>query len=172
MKQEIVQHAVTALVKRSKLPDAVSSVIDLEGWAWSVLDRRDYNEPDPEFVSRMLAFQTITADTIEEIFRQAQIKQLQKLVADTPGASTGPLELDDLYVAKSDFETGNPTYVIASVHRLDEDYEYKFTTGATNVQATFIALLAHGVWPIRFQVVRGDSKDKGGRYLFFVTPPD
>jgi len=40
------------------------------------------------------------------------------------------------------------------------------------VQATLLGLLVNGMWPIRCQIKRGESKDKGGRYLLFVLPPD
>jgi hypothetical protein len=160
------------LTLQGKAPAELARIINIENWALSLLRGDPYREPDPEFLSRMLVFQTLTAETIEDIFRQAKIKKLQEMVPDTPGASTGPRELLDLYVAKSDFETGNPCYTILTTMDLELGEEERFHTGATNVQATLLALLDRGVWPIRFQIVRGDNKDKGDRYMFFMTQPD
>jgi hypothetical protein len=160
------------LLRVNKAPEALNAIINLEAWASAVVRRTPYTEPDPEFISRMLAYQTITAETAEEVFRQANILGLQGWLTDSPGATTGPLEITDLYVASSDFETGNPSYVIITAIDLQLGHEVKFTTGATNIQATLIGLLANGMWPIRCQVKRGDSKDKGGRYLMFLLPPD
>jgi hypothetical protein len=161
-----------ALTTGAKLPEAFNKIIHFEGWAQAVVNGSTYSEPEPDFISRMLAVQAITADTVEQVWQAAGVKQLQKMIPDLPGASTGPLEITDLYVAESDFETGNPTYVIITATHLEQGDERKFTTGATNVQATLIGLLRHGMWPIRCQIKRGDSKDKGGRYLLFMLPPD
>lgn len=153
-------------------PEALQRIVNMDNWAVSLLSGAPYTEPDPEFVSRMLVFQTLTAESVPDIFRQAGIQGLQHMIPDTPGANTGPQELLDIYVAASDFETGNPTYVICTTMDLELGEEKRWHTGATNVQATLLALLDHGVWPIRFQVKRGDGKDRGGRYLLFVLPPD
>lgn len=160
------------LTEGAMLPEGTELFIDFEGWARSVFHGVPYEEPDKEYLSRMLAFKAITAKTVEEAFGSMGISRLQETLPDTPGASTGPLELTELYVASSDFETGNPCYVIVTATRLDTGKEKKFSTGATNVQATLIGLLKLGYNPIRFQVKRGDSKDKGGRYLLHLLPPD
>jgi hypothetical protein len=160
------------LVKTDKLPDAVKAIINVEAWASAIVRKTPYNEPNPDFIMQMLAFQTITAETVDEVFRQANIQRLQEMLVDEPGATTGPFEVIDLYVAKSDFDTGNPSYVIMTNVDLETGKEYKLTTGATNVQATLIGLLVNGMWPIRAQIKRGDMKDKGGHYLTFLLPPD
>ena len=160
------------LTAGAKLPAAFSKVINLEAWARAVAYGEPYDEPNPDFISRMLALLTITGETAEEVFENAGVIGLQKKLPDTPGASTGPLEITDLYVAKSDFETGNQTYTIISGHDLTSGEDFKTTTGATNVQATLIGLLKLGHWPIRCQFKRGDTKDKGGKYLIFMLPPD
>lgn len=160
------------ILKVNKTPEALEAIVNLEAWASAVVRGTPYVEPDPEFISRMLALQTITAGSVEAVFAQANIRQLQKMLPDNPGATTGPLEITDLYVAASDFETGNPSYVIITAMDLELGEERKFTTGATNIQATLIGLLANGAWPIRCQFKRGESKDKGGRYLMFCLPPD
>ena len=156
----------------AKVPEALSAIIDVKTWAASIITGVPYKEPNPDFVSRMLALQTITAQSVEEIFAAQGIGQLQKMLPDVPEATIGNIEVTDLYVAESDFETGNPSYVIVTYVSLDDGTSGKFTTGATNVQATLIALLVNGVWPITCKIKRGDSKDKGGRHLIFVLPAD
>ena len=154
----------------SKLPEGIDQVINVPLWAESLITGKPYREPDPEFISKMLAFQVVTADTIEDVFRAQGIRQLQNMLADTPDASTGNIEITDLYVAESDFETGNPSYVIITYTSLEDGEEVKFSTGATNVQSTILALLRLGMWPIRCRIVRGTQKDKGGHHLLFVLP--
>lgn len=161
-----------ALVRTDKLPAAITAIINVEAWASAIVRGTKYKEPDPDFISRSIAFRAITAETIDGVFEQADIRRVQDWVPDTPEATTGPLELIDLYVAASDFETGNPSFVIMTVLDLESGEEFKVTTGATNVQATLIGLLVNGMWPIRFQLKRGDTKDKGGRHLLFMLPPD
>jgi hypothetical protein len=156
----------------SKVPAPVVASVDFGSWASSLLRKTPYAEPIPDYISTMLAYQTITAATLEDVFKQANIQKMQEQIANVPDAGTGPIEITDLYVAESDFETGNPSYVIITATVLDTGETWKRTTGATNIQATLLALLRHGVWPIRCQIKRGDSKDKGGRYLLFVLPPD
>lgn len=156
----------------SKLPPDFFTIINPQAWVDAILHGDKYREPDPDFISRLLAAQSIFADTIEEAFAAGGVRKLQEWLPDMPNASTGPMEITDLYVAESDFETGNPTYVLVSAVMLGSGEEVKFSTGATNVQATLIGLLRLGTWPIRCQCKRGDSKDKGGKYLIFVLPPD
>lgn len=155
-----------------KIPAALTTFINPVGWINSMLYGDTYAEPDPDFISKMLTARAIFAESDEEAFSAMGVKRLQKWVADRPGETTGPLELTDLYVAASDFETGNPTYVLMSAVHLESGEELKISTGATNIQGTLIGLLRLGRWPIRFQVKRGDSKDKGGRYLLHMLPPD
>lgn len=156
----------------SRIPEALAPVINMEAWARAIVRGTKYKEPDPDYISRTLALRIIAAETVEDIYRQTEIRRVQDWIPDTPGATSGPLELVDLYVSASDFETGNPTFVIMTLLDLETGEEFKSTTGATNVQATLIALIVHGEWPIRFQVKRGEVKDRGGRYLLFVLPPD
>lgn len=154
------------------VPEALGAIINVQEWASSLLRKTPYHEPNPEFISTMIAFQTITAQSIEEVFAQSGVKGLQDTIADSPGATTGPIEITDVYVAASDFEAGNPCFVIITATDLETGEEWKRTTGATNVQATILGLLLNGMWPIKCQIKRGDTKDKGGRYLLFVLPPD
>lgn len=154
------------------IPAALGAIVNVEAWASAILRGTPYAEPDPDFISRMIAWETISAQTIEEAFEQNKVRRIQKMIADSPGATTGPIEITDLYVASSDFETGNPTFLIISATDLTTGESWRATTGATNVQATIMALMLNGMWPIRCQIKRGDSKDRGGKYLLFVLPPD
>ncbi len=160
------------LVRTDLLPERINDLINVEAWARSIVYKTKYVEPNPDFISEMLAFKIITATSLDEIFQQAKIEHLQQMVPNTPGANTGAIEITDIYVAASDFEQGNPCYVILTWTDLELGAEHRVGTGATNVQATLIALLANGQWPIRCKIMRGDQKGKGEEYLFFVVPPD
>jgi hypothetical protein len=164
-------HKLPAL-SLAKIPPALGAIINVEAWVSAILRKTPYKEPNPDFISTMIAFETISAQSVEEAFAQARIGKMQEMIPNTPGATTGPIEITDLYVASSDFETGNPCFVIITATDLTTGEEWKRTTGATNVQATIIALMVNGMWPIRCQIKRGDTKDKGDRYLMFVLPPD
>lgn len=155
-----------------KIPPALTTFINPTGWISAILYGDTYTEPNPDFIPTMLAAQSIYADTPEEAFASAGVTGLQKALPDRPGETTGPFELIDLYVAASDYETGNPTFVLMTVLHMETGETLKWSTGATNIQASLIGLLRNGVWPIRAQVKRGDSKDKGGRYLMHLLPPD
>lgn len=167
-----LQRKDAPLTAGAKLPEAFSAVINLEAWARSLVYGEKYSEPNPDFISRMLALLTITGETVEEIFREHGVYGVQEITPDVPGGKFGPFEISDLYVAASEYETGNGTFVIVSGVRMDTGEEFKATTGATNIQATLIGLLKLGHWPIQAQFKRGDSKDKGGHYLLFLLPPD
>lgn len=160
------------IVKFDKVPERFFQIVNPGAWVNAILYGDPYKEPDPDFISRMLAAQSIFAESEEDAYSAMGILRLQTWLPDVPEATTGPMEITDLYVATSDFETGNPSYVIVSAVLLASGEDVRFTTGATNVQATLIGLLRNGVWPIRCQIKRGESKDKGGRYLTFMLPPD
>lgn len=172
MASKEVEKTERAVVTFDKLPANFNKIINPGAWVNAILYGDTYREPDQDFISRMLAAQSIFADKPEDAFASAGVRRLQKWLPDTPGATTGPMEITDLYVAESDFETGNPTFVLVTCMMLMDGTEEKWSTGATNIQATLIGLLRNGVWPIRCQVKRGDSKDKGGKYLIFMLPPD
>lgn len=154
------------------VPAELRVIVNVEEWISALLRKTPYHEPNADFVSTMLAWQTITAETAEEVFRNVGVRQLQKMIPDTPGANTGPIEITDLYVAESDYETGNPSYVIITATDLETGDTWKATTGATTVQATILGLLLNGVWPIRCKIMRSDSKDRSGKHLLIVVPPD
>lgn len=173
MTKEVEKHsAPVALTAGSKAPAALEKIIHLEDWAQSVAFGKPYNEPDPEFISRMLAIETMMGNTVEEVMASTKVDGLQEWLLDRPGETTGPIEITDLYVASSDFETGAKTFVIMTCVSMMDGTDRKVTTGALNVQATLIGLLKLGVYPMKCQFKRGDSKDKGGKYLIHMLPPD
>ena len=159
-------------MEKAKWPAHLSSQIDFPLWAASVVGAAKYAEPIEGYISNMLAMQAIMADSIDAVFLANNVKGLQEILPDTPGATTGPHEILDIYVAESSMEKGQSAYVV--VEWLDSELGNtgKWTTGATNIQATLIGLLKFGHWPIRCQVKRGDSKDKSGKYLMTMLPPD
>jgi hypothetical protein len=155
-----------------ELPDAVTRVINVQGWARSLIARDDYAEPDPDYLSRMLLLQTLTSSNIDEVFSQSGIKSLQKSIPNIPGAGTGPIRIDDLYVTDSDFGEGAKTYLILGTTSMLHGTVQKYTTGAQQVQAQTMAALCLGVWPIECEITRTERKDKGGNYMFWLLPPD
>ncbi len=154
------------------LPEVLFGKLDLSVWAESLVNRRPYTEPDPEYLSRMLLVQTLMAEDADAVFAQAGIRKLQESIPNVPSAGTGPIELYDLYVTGSDFGEGAPCYMIMSARDLETGFESKYTTGATQLQAQILRLISLGTWPIRCQIKRTERKDKGGRFLFWLFPPD
>lgn len=167
-----IRGAALPQLRIQNVPAELAVIINVEAWVSALLRKTAYKEPNQDFISTMLAWQTITAETAEEVFRNVGVGQLQKMIADTPGANTGPIEITDLYVAESDYETGNPSYVIITATDLETGDTWKASTGATTVQATILGLLLNRVWPIRCKIMRADSKDRGGRHILLVVPPD
>ena len=161
-----------ALTAGAKLPEGFSKNINLEAWARAIVFGEKYEEPNPNHISQMLSYATITGESVADVFKSANVIGLQEWLLDRPGETTGPMEMTELYVASSDYETGNPTFIIAETVSLTTGDSVKWTTGATNIQATLIGLIKLGHNPMRFQIKRGDSKDKGGRYLLHMLPPD
>lgn len=151
---------------------AVAQQIDFSSWANALINGTPYVEPDRDYLNKTLLLAVLTAETAQEVLSASGIGKLQQMVADAPGASTGPLEFTDLYVTGSDFGEGMPCYVIASYIRIGEGTSGKFTTGAGYLQSQLLALLNLGVWPITGQVQRIDRRDRGGRHLFQLFPVD
>lgn len=154
------------------LPDILVNVLDLSAWAESLVNGVKYHEPDPNYLSRLLITQTLTSETADDVFEQAGIRKLQEAVPNVPGAETGPFELTMLYVTESDFGEGAPCYMLMDLASLDTGMVSKYSTGATGLQAQLLRLLSLGCWPIRGNIKRLDRKDKGGRFLFWLYPPD
>lgn len=157
---------------RHPLPEKLRDKLSLSAWAESIVNRAPYKELDPDYLSRMLLVQTLTAQTPDEVFEQAGIRKLQELVPNAPGLGTGPVEIVDLYVTSSDFGEGAPCYMIVDIIDETSGDAIRFSTGATQLQAQIIALLSFGTWPIRCQIKRTERKDRGGRFLFWLFPPE
>lgn len=172
MTKSLAQRSNADLLKFDKFPKELARIIEPRGWAQSLITGAPYKEPDPEYLLKLLMAQSIFAESIQAAWDNGSIRHLQEWVPDTPGATTGPFEMTDVYVAKSDFETGNPTYVIVSCVMLETGEEERWSTGASQIQATILGLLRHGVWPIRAKILRGDIKDKGDRYMLNLVQPD
>lgn len=172
MTTDVVRPTGNQLIVNSKAPEALARIVNLEGWARAIVYGEKYTEVDPDFISRKLALEIITSGSVEEAFEQSGIKGVQSIVPNKPGGTTGPIEITDLYVTESDFEQGNSCFLILDTVSLETGEQQKMTTGATNIQATMIAVLNNGMWPIRCQFKRGDQKDRGGKYLLFMLPPD
>ncbi|HVB66180.1 MAG TPA: hypothetical protein VND01_00625, partial [Candidatus Acidoferrales bacterium] len=113
-----------------------------------------------------------TAASLDEVFEQNQIRRLQQSVPNVPDAGTGPIAINDVYVTASDFGEGAPCYVILGTTHLETGEVAKYTTGAQQLQAQILAALSFGRWPIHCNIKRIDRKDRGGRYLFWMYPPE
>lgn len=170
---EIVISPVEAMLANAHpLPDELQGRLSLSAWAESLVNRVPYAEPDPEYLSHMLLVQTLTAETPDDVLAQAGIRKLQEAIPNVPGAGTGSIAIFDLYVTSSDFGEGAPCYMILSVQDLETSFEAKYTTGAQQLQAQILRLISLGVWPIHGKITRTDRKDRGGRFLFWLFPPD
>lgn len=157
---------------RAPLPDVLQGKLVLSDWADALVNHTAYREVDPDYLSRMLLVQTLEAQTPDEVFEQSGIRKLQELIPNAPGLGTGPVEIVDLYVTASDFGEGAPCYMIVDIIDETTGEAVRFSTGATQLQAQIIALLSFGTWPIKCQIKRTERKDRGGRYLFWLFPPE
>lgn len=164
---------VAPLIQASTpLPAELADHLDLSAWAESLINHRPYAEKDPNYLSRLLLIQTLEATSPEQVFNPNDLDGLQKIIGNAPGAGTGPIEIDGLYVASSGMSEGAPCYMILDYVSLETGNRRKTTTGATQLQAQILRLLGFGIWPIRCQIKRTERKDKGGRFLFWLFPPD
>lgn len=164
--------AVPVLQNAKPLPAQLEGVIDLSSWANSLANGTPYTEPDPEALSRMLLVATLTASTADDVFANNGVQGLQEAIPNAPGAGTGLISINGIYVSPSDQQDGLPCYMILDTVSEDTGMVAKYTTGAGQLQAQMLRLISLGVWPIRCKIVRLDRKDKGGRYLFWLFPPD
>lgn len=161
-----------SIIKAEAYDEDFRRIIDPEAWAKGIILGEKYTEPNPNYLSVMLAVQSMTASSVEEVLSAAGVRRLQDELPNIPGAATEPFESVDLYVAPSDYDTGNSTYIILTVRELATGDIIKRSTGATSVQGQLIGLLNNGAWPFRGKFKRGDSKDKDGKYLLHLMPPD
>jgi hypothetical protein len=164
--------AVALLQNAAALPEELEGVVDLSGWAEALVNKRPYREPNPSYLSDLLIRQTLEATSPEMVFTPNDLDGLQKRVPDVPNASTGPIEISGLYVASSNMAEGQPTYMILDITDMETGATYKTTTGASQLQAQILRLVSFGTWPIRCQIKRTERKDRGGRFLFWLFPPD
>jgi hypothetical protein len=164
---EVVKPLVT---ERQPLPAQLAGRFDLTAWANSLVNGAKYVDPDPNYLSRLLIMQILTAESLEEVFEQDGVTGLQKAIPNTPDAGTGPVVITDLYVTGSDLNEGVPCYVILTLTSIETGQVKKYTTGAQFLQAQILAALSWGVWPISCEIKRTDKKDRSGKYLFAMLP--
>lgn len=158
--------------ERAPLPAVLEGKFTLSDWANSIVNKAPYVEPDPDYLSRLLIMQTLTAESLEQVFEQRGIRKLQESVPNVPDAGTGPVLIDDLYIATSDQTDGMPCYMILGTTHMETGAIEKYTTGAGQLQAQILAAISFGTWPIPCNIKRIDRKDRGGRYLFWMYPPE
>lgn len=171
---EIIQQRQRALpahvTNPAPLPDSLAGLFDLGAWFDSLIRKTEYKPLNPDYMAERMLMLTIMSGSVEELLSPKSLTGLQDLIPNTPGATTGPIRITDIYVDKSDQEDGNRCYILFSFINLETGIETTTTTGATQVQATFATWLAHGQWPIECRITRGDRTDRGGRYMFLIQP--
>lgn len=170
MASTALEKKAQAAVARVTFPPEVEKYVPAERWIRAILLGEKYVEPDPDFLSRMLAAEVIFAGSVEEVFKQGLVVGLQKLAPDTAGWESEPFELESLYVMESDYETGNPCYAVMRGVWLTSGEDFVTTTGATAIQAQLIGLVANGQWPVRAKFCRGEMTDKSGKHMLFLAP--
>lgn len=159
-------------IKKTPELAKLAETVDLSAWANSLVNGVEYHEPDPDYLSRKLLMQTLTATTPEQVFEGTGIDGLQKMIPDMPDAGTGPIIISEIYVARSSLEQGTKTYVILTFTKMSTGETFTTTTGAQQVQAQLLKLASFGNYPVKCQIKRTDRKDRGGRFLFWVFPSD
>lgn len=160
------------LANPAPLPPELENLFTIKSWIHSLTTGAPYKELDPDFMAKRMMMLTLSATTAEEVMADTPMDGLQTLVPDAPWMSTGNIMITGLYVAKSDQETGNPTYMLLEWLNKQNGEEVTTTTGATKLQLQFASLLAMGIWPIEGQIKRTDRKDRGGRHLFSFYPEE
>lgn len=155
-----------------ELPAALADTIDLTGWLRSLVTGCEYEEPDPEAMAKQMMMLTLSAETADQILSEDDMPGLQDIVDNFPGATTGPIEINSLYVAPSNLEDKTGTYVILGWVNEETRVFERASTSAAAIQTGIIGMLGLGIWPIRCQIVRIASKDKGGRHLLKMFPAE
>jgi hypothetical protein len=154
------------------LPPELNGLLDVRAWVNSLTTGDRYDEPNPDYMAQRMAMLTLSAGSFEEALVDEPMDGLQKLIPDAPWQSSGNIMITGLYVARSQQETGNPTYMLLDYWNKATGDEITTTTGATKLQLLFALALATGIWPIEGQIKRTDRKDRGGRYLFSFYPEE
>jgi len=152
------------------LPPEIDGQFTVQDWFTALVTKEKYIEPNPDYMAERMLLLTLFSTTPEQVLTPKDLKGLQDLIPNVPWATTGPIILTDVYVAASDQEDGNTCYMLISYDSLDTGMSTTTTTGATHLQAQVLTLVALGAWPIKCQITRGDRQDKGGRYMFAMTP--
>jgi hypothetical protein len=154
------------------LPEALEGKIDAQGWLRSVVLGAAYTEPDPDYIAREIGMQTLLAEDDREALMGAEIGGLQDFLEDYAGATTGPIDITDLYVATSDQAIGDGAFLIITWWSHEDGKEYRRTTGAQAIQYALMRYLLKGIWPIKCQFVRDKATDQGGKHILKVWPVD
>lgn len=152
--------------------DVVKANVNIALWLNSLATNVAYVEPNPEYLQRAQLMRLLNADTAEEILADDPINGLQNLIPDVEGASTGPIEIIDLYVAESKESSGYSTYVHFTFVDLESGQTIRTTTGAGQIQGQLVNMLRIGSWPIKCQIKRLKATDQGGKHLMRMFPPD
>lgn len=155
-----------------ELPPALEGKIDLLGWLNTLVHGVKYREPDPEYMARAMMIQSLTATTVEQLLDDSGLLKLQEEIDNFAGATSGPIEIVDLYITGSDLSEDEAAYMILTIVDLETRVVGRYSTGAGSLQTKIMGMIALGQWPIRGQIVRTASKDKGGRHLFQLYPID
>jgi hypothetical protein len=153
-------------------PDALICKVDLRGWMVSLVTGAEYEEPDPDAMARNILMESLTIESMDQMWDDGTPQHLQDAIDNFPGATTGPVEIVDLIVTGSDYEEGSNTYMILTLVDLETRVAEKYSTGAVPLQSDVIRHLGLGIWPIRCQISRVVSKDKGGRHILKMFPVD
>lgn len=172
--QIVVQTSIETVLleQKSLLPAALDGAFELMPWYRSLTLREPYEEKDPERIARKIMLRTFQAKDAASVFEHQKPFGLQGLVRNQPGASTGPIDIVDLYVAESEHKTGVPCFMVMEIMSRVTGDLLTTTTGAQELQAQVLSLVALGVWPITCEIKRIDAKDRGGRYMFRAFPLD
>lgn len=160
------------LLNPAPLPPELDGLFYVRDWAQSLLTNKPYQEPNPEYMSQRMMMLTASATTLEELFAENNLDGLQSILPDEAWASTGPIMFTDLYVAKSNMETGAPCYMLFSYVSKETGLEVTTSTGATQLQLQVCSMLGMGIWPIGGEIKRTDRKDRGGRHIMKLFPED
>lgn len=158
------------MVNPAPLPPALEGLFELRAWFESLARKVEYKPLNPDYMAERMLALTLMSGSVEELLSPKNLTGLQDLIPNTPGATSGPIRITEIYVDKSDQEDGNRCYILFSYISLETGMETTTTTGATQVQAVFLTWLALGQWPIECRITRGDRTDRGGRYMFLIQP--
>lgn len=159
-------------VEFPELPPALLGSIDCKAWLASLLGKVPYVEPDSDFLARQIMLNTFMEEDLNKALLGSEMDSLQDLVEEFPGASTGPIDITELYVATSNLEDQDGTYVILGWTSMETGIFTRCTTSAMAIQIGLLRHLRSGIWPISCQIARDKVQDQGGRFLLKLWPVD